>query len=99
MTATAMVRSEVFSKDDQAIIAIRDGALWSVPLGGGAEPAKLAHSPAGVTELIGSGADGIVTFVAGKVGLFKLDSGERQGEPAVSHDQKLVVYIRGRTPI
>jgi hypothetical protein len=39
-------------------------------------PAKLPHSSAGVTALIGTGPDGIVAFVAGKVGLVNPESGE-----------------------
>jgi len=138
----------VFSKDDEAIIAIRDGELWSAPLNG-AEPAKLPHSLPGVTALIGAGSYGIAAFTAEEVGLFRPDSGEflpfkattkddrasmdrmrspirdygsvtvlergsgivieatgktqeisadgeRQGEPSVSHDHKLVVYLRAK---
>jgi hypothetical protein len=136
----------VFSRDDQAIIAIRGGELWSIPLDG-VEPAKFLHSPHGVTALLGTGLSGIVVFIGDEVALFKPESGgllpfktttqedrdaiarmqepirsygeitvsengaaidvvlnrqthqltapdERLGEPSVSHDHKLIVYIR-----
>lgn len=138
----------VFSKDDQAIIAIREDELWSVPVNG-AEPARLARSPKGVSELVAAGADGMVLFAGSEIGVFHPDSGEfspfdarteedrvaiarmrwpirsygnvtvseeedgvaienggerhqivanggELGEPSVSHDLKLVVYVRSK---
>jgi hypothetical protein len=135
----------VFSQNDQSIIAIREGELWSVPVGGG-DPVKLRRSPPGVSELVGAGVGGIVLFVGDRIGLFNPESGafarfsptdaegaaierlrapvrtygqitvaqqqnaitidingdthsiegtgERMGEPSVSHDRKRLVYVR-----
>ena len=87
----------VFSKDDQAVIAIRDGALWSVPLSG-ADPAKLPHSLPGVAALIGTGPDGIVAFTAQEVGLFKPESGEFLPFKAATKDDRDAI-ARMQSPI
>jgi hypothetical protein len=135
----------VFSQDDQSIFAIREGELWSVPVGAG-DPVRLRRSPSGVSELVGAGPQGIVLFVSDRIGLFEPESGEfspfsptdadraaierlrapvrtygqitvaqqqnavtidlngethsiertgeRIGEPSVSHDRKRLVYVR-----
>jgi hypothetical protein len=65
----------VFSQNDQSIIAIREGALWSVPVGGG-DPVKLRRSPPDVSELVGAGPQGIVLYAGDRIGLFDPESGD-----------------------
>jgi hypothetical protein len=48
--------------------------LWSVPIGGG-NPIKLAHTLPGITNLVASGAEGVVVLTGQQIGTFSADSG------------------------
>jgi hypothetical protein len=84
----------VFSRDDQAIIAVRAGELWSVPVGGG-DPAKLSHSPSGLVGVVGTGPDGIVVFTEVEIGLFVSDSASfTPFAPANKEDKDAIARMR-----
>lgn len=83
----------VFSADDQSVMALRGGDLWSVPLNGGS-PGKLAHTLAGITILLGSGAEGVVVLTADRIGTFSPGSGVFTPFPASPEDLDTINRLR-----
>lgn len=64
----------VFAEGDKEIIAVRGGALWSIPVAGG-DAVKMTHAPNGIGGLLGAGKDGLVVFTDDRIGLFRPDTG------------------------
>jgi hypothetical protein len=86
----------VFAQGDQQIIAIRDSALWSIPVAGG-DPIKLPHSLRGVKGLVGAGKDGVVAFNESSIGLFNPSTGAFDVfAPSAGEDQADIA--RSRSP-
>jgi hypothetical protein len=84
----------VLSPNDKAIIAVRAGQLWSVPIDGG-ESSKLPQSPSGIVGLVGTGASGIVVVTEKEVGLFVPRSGSfTTFAPATKEDRDAIALLR-----
>jgi hypothetical protein len=88
----------VFSPDDRSVIALRSGALWSVPSGGQSAPVRLNRSLPGITNVLGSGPEGIVVLTADQVGTFSPDSGAFSAFVATSQDERDTIN-RMRDPV
>jgi hypothetical protein len=65
----------VFAVDDRQVLALRDGAIWSIPADAG-PPVLLVHPQARIVGLVGSGAEGLVVLTADQVGTLDVHSGE-----------------------
>jgi hypothetical protein len=99
LTGDGGYSSPVFSPDDRSVIAMRGAELWSVPANGG-KPVKLAHSPAGVVSLLGSGPDGVVVLTGEQIGTFSPESGDFSPfQPATETERNEIAMMRssGRT--
>ena len=83
----------VFSPDDKTVIALRGGDLWSIPLNGG-NPTKLAHTLPGITNLLGTGPDGIVLLTARQIGTFSPDTGAFSAFPTSDQDRDTINLLR-----
>jgi len=76
-----------FRKSLAARSAVREGALWSIPVAGG-DPVNLPHFLTGIKGLLGAGKDGVVAFTESQIGLFQLDTGTFIAfKPVGSEDQ------------
>jgi hypothetical protein len=64
----------IFSSDDKAIIALRAGDLWSLPINGN-DPSKLIRAPAGTAALVATGSKGIVLLTDQQIGILAPGSG------------------------
>jgi hypothetical protein len=64
----------VFAVDDRQVLALRDGAIWSMADAG--PPVLLVHPQVRIVGLVGSGAEGLVVLTTDQVGTLDVHSGE-----------------------
>jgi len=103
LSSEAGFRSPVFTPDGQAVLAIKDSALWRVPLSG-VLPQKL-RDVTGITKLVGSDRDDpdkILVIIeraqASTVALLSIATGtttEIAYDPKSSEDRKLLSHLKG----
>ena len=102
-SASGGFRSPIFTADNRAVLAIKDGALWRLSLAGGA--AEKLHEVTGLTKLVGldrDDPDKILVMIerAGTpvVALLSIASGkttEIPYDPKLSQDRKLLSHLKG----
>ena len=103
LSASAGFRSPIFTADDRAVLAVKDGKLWRLSLAGG--PAQKLHDVAGLTKLVGldrDDPDKILVIIERArvpvVALLSIASGkttEIPYDPKLSEDRKLLSHIKG----
>jgi hypothetical protein len=103
LSATAGFRSPVFAHNDRGVLAIKDGALWRIPLSG--DPPQKLRDAAGITKLVGSDRDDpdkILVIIeraqASTVALLSTATGKTTEIPydaKSSEDRKLLSHLKG----
>ena len=103
LSASAGFRSPIFTADDRAVLAVKDGKLWRISLAGG--PAQKLHDVAGLTKLVGldrDDPDKILVIIERArvpvVALLSIASGkttEIRTMPKLSEDRKLLSHLKG----
>jgi len=103
LSASAGFRSPIFTADDRAVLAVKDGTLWRLSLAGG--PAQKLHDVAGLTKLVGPDRDDpdkVLVMIertrALVVALLSITSGkttEIPYDPKLSEDRKLLSHLKG----
>jgi hypothetical protein len=103
LSASAGFRSPIFTADDRAVLATKDGALWRISLPGG--PAEKLYDVAGLTKLVGPDRDDLDKILIiierghmSVVALLSIASGKTTEIPydsKLSEDRKLLSHLKG----